>query len=33
VIERTKAMIAKDRVFRHRMEELKQEINMSQEQT
>jgi chromosomal replication initiation ATPase DnaA len=33
VIERTKAMIAKDRVFRHRVEELKEAINMSQEQT
>jgi len=33
VIDRTKAMIAKDRVFRHRVKELKEEINMSQEQT
>ncbi len=33
VIERTKAMIVKDRVLRHRVEELKEEIYMSQEQT
>lgn len=33
VIERTKAMIAKDRKLRRRVEELKKEINMSQEQT
>jgi len=33
VIERTKAMIAKDRTLRHRVEELKKEIKMSQEQT
>lgn len=33
VIARTKAMIAKDRVFRQRMEELNEETNMSQEQT
>ena len=32
VIERTKAMIAKDRLFRHLVEEWKKEINMSQEQ-
>ena len=33
VIERTKAMIAKDRTLRHRVEELKEEISKSQEQT
>jgi len=33
VIERTKAMIAKDRTLRHRIEELKKEIYMSQEET
>jgi hypothetical protein len=33
VIERTKAIIVKDRVLRHRVEELKEEIYMSQEQT
>jgi putative transposase len=33
VIERTKAMIAKDRKLRHRVEELKKGIDMSQEQT
>jgi hypothetical protein len=33
VIERIKAMIVKDRVFGHRVEELKEEIYMSQEQT
>ena len=32
VIERIKAMIAKDRKLRHRVEELKEEINMIQEQ-
>ena len=32
VIERTKAMIAKDRTLRHRVEELKKVINMGQEQ-
>lgn len=31
VIERTKAMIVTDRVLRHRVEELKEEIYMSQE--
>jgi chromosomal replication initiation ATPase DnaA len=33
LIERTKAMIAKYRTLRHRMKELKEEINMSQEHT
>ena len=33
VIERMKAMIAKDRRLRKRVVELKEEINMSQEQT
>jgi hypothetical protein len=33
VIERTKAIIAKDRPLRHRVEKLKEELNMSQEQT
>ena len=33
VIERIKAVIAKDRKLRQRVEELKKEINMSQEQT
>jgi putative transposase len=33
VIERIKAVIAKDRKLRQRVEELKEEINMSQEQT
>jgi chromosomal replication initiation ATPase DnaA len=33
VIARTKAMVARDRVLKHRVEALKKEINMSQEQT
>jgi len=33
VIERTKAVIAKDRTLRHRVEELKEQISMSQGQT
>ena len=33
VIERTKAMMAKDRTLRHRVERLKEKISMSQEQT
>ena len=33
VFERIKAVIAKDRKLRQRVEELKKEINMSQEQT
>jgi len=33
VVERIKAVIAKDRKLRQRVEELKKEINMSQEQT
>ena len=32
VIERIKAVIAKDSKLRHRVEELKKEINMGQEQ-
>lgn len=33
VVERIKAIIAKDRKLRKRVVELKEEINMSQEQT
>ncbi len=33
IVERIKAMIAKDRKLRKRVVELKEEINMSQEQT
>jgi len=32
MIMRTKAMIAKDRMLRHRVEELKKEMRISQEQ-